>query len=145
MLFVLGPDTVFATASSISDLGAHLWDSLSHTNTHTIIAKSCIAPADISERSHLSLFDHCVLTLDCFSCFGLISACLFTILPALIICSCLSSDIPLTVTDHSLYDCVKKGLIFLLSYKANLQDWAVLNQIKSNHKYCHIATAHVPW
>ncbi len=43
--------------------------------------KSCIAPADISEHSHLSLFDHCVLTLDCFSHFGLISACLLTLLP----------------------------------------------------------------
>ncbi len=48
---------------------AHLWDYLSHTHTHTLIAKSCIAQADISERAHLSLFDHCILTLDCFSCY----------------------------------------------------------------------------
>lgn len=82
-----------------SSTDAHLWDSLSHT--HLIIAKSCIAPADISERSHLSLFDHYVLTLDCFSRFGLISACLLTLLPALILCSCLSSDIPVTVTPVS--------------------------------------------
>ncbi len=91
----------------ISSPDAHLWDYLihTHTHTHTLIVKS-IAPADISERSHLSLFDHCVLTLDCFYRFGLISACLLTLLPALILCSCLSSDIPVTVTGHCLYDCV---------------------------------------
>ncbi len=68
---------------------------------HTLIVKSCIAPADISERSHLSLFDRCVLTLDCFSRLGLISA-VFWPSWLLILCSCLSSDIP--VTDHCLYD-----------------------------------------
>ncbi len=86
---------------------AHLWDyylSHTHTHTHTLIAKSCIAPADISEHSNLSLFDHCVLTLDYFSRFGLISACPMTLLPALILCSCLSSDIH--VTEHCLYGCV---------------------------------------
>ncbi len=84
----------------------HQWDYLSHTHTHTLIEKSCIAPANISECSHLSLFDNCVLTLDCFSHFGLISACLLTLLPALILSSCLSSDIHVIVTDHCLYDCV---------------------------------------
>ncbi len=76
-----------------------------HSHTHS--SRSLVLPRlTFFERSHLSLFDHCVLTLDCFSCFGLISARLLTILPALILCSCLSSDIPVTVTDHCLYDCV---------------------------------------
>ncbi len=54
------------------------------TLAHTLIVKSYIAPADISERSQFSLFDHCDLTLDCFSCFGLISACLDTLLLSLL-------------------------------------------------------------
>ncbi len=101
-LRTLFPIILYQDSASSPD--AHLWDLLKpHSHTHTHSSQSCIAPADISECSHLSLLDHCVLTLDCFSRFGLISVCLLTLLPALILCSCLSSDIP--ITDHCLYDC----------------------------------------